>query len=171
MCSPAGALGTLVSRWLLQQRVCHLALASRSGTFPADSATALLAPHYSSAIILVKADTSFASDTAAAFMGAAPAVSGIVHAGGVLADATVANQTLAGIRQVCGMLLAARAAAKSKGRINHRQRPCAMPVTGVCAQGQRLASGSQQDPQSAGAYKRSVFICGCPAGLGWPAQL
>ena len=96
---PAGALGTLVSQWLLHQRLRHLALVSRSGAFTADSSAALLAPHGAAAVTLSKADAGFAADMEAVLAGAVPAVAGIMHAGGVLADATVGNQTLAGIRQ------------------------------------------------------------------------
>lgn len=96
----AGALGTLVSQWLLQQPLRHLALISRSGAFTADSAEALLPPHQGAAVTLSKADAGFATDVEAVLARAVPAVTGVMHAGGVLADATVANQTLAGIRQV-----------------------------------------------------------------------
>ncbi len=96
----AGALGTLVSQWLLHQRLRHLALLSRSGAFPADAASALLPAHLNAAVTLSKADAGFAADVAAVLAAAVPAVTGVMHAGGMLADATVANQTLAGIRSV-----------------------------------------------------------------------
>ena len=99
-CCCAGALGTLVSQWLLQQRLRHLALVSRSGAFTADSAASLLAPHQNAAVTLSKADVGFVADVDAMLACAVPAVAGVMHAGGVLADATVANQTLAGIRAV-----------------------------------------------------------------------
>jgi hypothetical protein len=99
-CCCAGALGTLVSQWLLQQRLRHLALVSRSGAFTADSSAALLAPYQNAAVTLSKADAGIAADMDAMLACVVPAVAGIMHAGGVLADATVANQTLAGIRAV-----------------------------------------------------------------------
>jgi hypothetical protein len=96
----AGALGTLVSQWLLHQRLRHLALVSRTGTFTAASAAALLSVVHTAAVTLSKADASVGSDMHAVLEAAVPSVTGVMHAGGVLADATVANQTLAGIRAV-----------------------------------------------------------------------
>lgn len=59
--------------------------------------------HQTAAVTLTKADAGFACDVEAVLAGALPAVTGVMHAGGVLADATVANQTLAGIRQASSL--------------------------------------------------------------------
>jgi acyl carrier protein len=95
----AGALGAVFSRWLLQQKVRHLLLVSRSGQFTAASADALLGPAFTAAVTLSKCDAALSED-ASTVPSAGPRLEGLLHAGGVLADATVANQTLAGVRQV-----------------------------------------------------------------------
>ena len=94
-------LGTVVTEWLLQQRVRRLCLASRSGLLASDSQAVLLAPHYSASITLAKCDAGAQADVAAMAAGpGTPGIAGLMHAGGVLADATVANQTLEGVRAV-----------------------------------------------------------------------
>ena len=65
-----------MSQWLLQQRLRHLALVSRSGAFTADSAAALLAPHQNAAVKLSKADAGFVADVDAMLACAVPAVAG-----------------------------------------------------------------------------------------------
>lgn len=100
----SGVLGGYVAQWLLQQGAPAVLLLSRSGTIPGtvlaassgatDCPTGLLSSS--------KADAALSGDVAglvAAGAGSA-ALRGIMHAGGVLADATLANQTLAAIRQV-----------------------------------------------------------------------
>ncbi len=89
-----------MSQWLIHSRQRNLLLAGRSSAFTPEASSALLAPHQTAAVTLCKADAGFAADVAALLAGAVPAVAGVMHAGGVLADATVANQTLAGIRAV-----------------------------------------------------------------------
>lgn len=78
----------------------HGCKASRSGAFTPDGAAALLAAHSSAAVTLSKADAGFSADVQALLADVAPALTGVMHAGGVLADATLANQTLAGVRAV-----------------------------------------------------------------------
>jgi acyl carrier protein len=90
-----------MSRWLLTQRVQHLKLLSRSGHFTPDSQAALLQAGFNATITLTKCDAGFAEDAKAALVGnIGPHATGLLHAGGVLADATVGNQTAAGTRAV-----------------------------------------------------------------------
>ena len=97
----AGALGTLVSRWLLHQQARRLVLIGRTGLLPPDSpAAALAGGGQSAAVTLCKCDASAAADLPAALAAGGPQMAGLLHAGGVLADATVANQTAAGVKTV-----------------------------------------------------------------------
>ena len=94
----SGVLGGYTALWLLQKGAESVVLLSRSGGMPeavqqAGSSTA-------ASIVSSKADAALAADVAAVLAGSSKGIRGIMHAGGVLADATLANQTLAGIRQV-----------------------------------------------------------------------
>ena len=103
-----GALGQLVTKWLAAQRVQHLMLNSRSGQLPPalsvkmqDSEELLF-----SCCITIAAGDAAASEDVAAMMGSLscstlhPPCGALLHAGGVLADAAIANQTSVGARQV-----------------------------------------------------------------------
>ena len=105
-----GTLGQLVTRWLQQQRAADIQLLGRSGYAP-DVELAAGSAAAASAVTITKADIGSAEDlalllgTAAAAgapEGSRPAreLQAILHASGVLADATLANQTLPGIRAV-----------------------------------------------------------------------
>jgi 3-oxoacyl-(acyl-carrier-protein) synthase len=96
----AGALGTLMSTWLLQQRARRLVLVGRTGVLPAGSAAAAALTTQSAAVTLCKCDAALSADLAAVAGAGGPQLSGLLHAGGVLADATVANQTAPGVRAV-----------------------------------------------------------------------
>jgi NADPH:quinone reductase-like Zn-dependent oxidoreductase/3-oxoacyl-(acyl-carrier-protein) synthase/acyl carrier protein len=90
-----GALGSIVTNWLIGQKACHLTLVGRSGLTAGDGAPPFLTAAHGAAITLVKCDASLAEDLVALqqFGTAAPQLTGLFHAGGVLADATAANQS------------------------------------------------------------------------------
>ena len=90
----------MLAQWLLQQRLRHVALASRSGLLPAKAVAVLVGAGYNAAISLAKCDAGFAADAATTLRLGETAWTGLVHAGGVLADATISNQTAAGVRAV-----------------------------------------------------------------------
>lgn len=95
----SGALARYAALWLLQQGGASVLLASRAGTVPAAVLGGIVAGA-DSCVQSSKADASQGGDVEM-LLGrtAGDSVRGIVHAGGVLADATLTNQTLAGIRQ------------------------------------------------------------------------
>ena len=100
-----GSLGTTVASWLSQQHVQHLQLTGRTGKMSADMAHALVDdqhPLSQREVAIHRADTS-SLEEAKALAGSAPGhqpqLQGIMHASGVLADATFANQSLASLRQ------------------------------------------------------------------------
>jgi NADPH:quinone reductase-like Zn-dependent oxidoreductase len=104
-----GALGQLVSAWLAQQQVQHITLCSRSGKFTTSSSssselTDASHPLFNSMVTLTSCDVSAAADVSSLFGSIRslqrPAVSAMLHAGGVLADAALQNQTAAALRQV-----------------------------------------------------------------------
>jgi NADPH:quinone reductase-like Zn-dependent oxidoreductase len=105
-----GALGQLVGSWLSTQQVQHITLCSRTGKLSSNSSTSmpLTDPHhslYSSMVTVTSCDVSAAADVIVLFSGvlgssSRPALSAIMHAGGVLADASLANQSAAGLRTV-----------------------------------------------------------------------
>lgn len=102
----SGALGSYVALWLMQSGSASVHLCSRSGAAPAavvQAATAFpavqLAAH--------KVDAALGIDVAG-LLGSLvhQPLGGIIHAGGVLEDATLANQNLASLRQVSRVGLA-----------------------------------------------------------------
>lgn len=100
-----GGLGVLVTRWLAQQSASSVHLLGRSGLAAASEAAQLVTSSHST-VIISKSDVSMRADLEAA-VGAtaqqqrsAPPLQGVLHAAGVLADATVAKQTIAGLRAV-----------------------------------------------------------------------
>ena len=93
-----GMLGSLFGRWLVQRKAAHVLLLGRS----ARSLPAALSSASCSAICLAKCDAASSADvkdTLAAPGFGAPAVAGLLHAGGALADATLPNQTSAAMRR------------------------------------------------------------------------
>ena len=101
-----GTLGSLMVRWLADSGVGCIHVASRSGRL-GQQLGPLLAPGASAAhgaaVSVVACDGSAAADTAAALDASlcGRPLLGVLHAGGVLADATLANQSAAGLRKVC----------------------------------------------------------------------
>ena len=99
-----GSLGTAVAAWLSQQQVQHLQLTGRTGKLSAGLSHALAdsrRPLSQAQVVIHRADTSSVEE--ATVLGNAPGqlpqLQGIMHASGVLADATFGNQTLASLRQ------------------------------------------------------------------------
>jgi NADPH:quinone reductase-like Zn-dependent oxidoreductase/acyl carrier protein len=102
-----GTLGMLVANWLAVQQAQHLHLVSKTGRLSAAAAQQLLSPAsaaYNSMITITVADTATSENLQHVVAGHGAlehsAISAFMHAGGVLADATLEKQTLAGIRQV-----------------------------------------------------------------------
>jgi hypothetical protein len=94
----SGVLGGYTALWLLHQGAESVVLLSRSGGMP--EAVQQAGGITDASIVSSKADAALAADVAAMLADSSTGIRGIMHAGGVLADATLANQTLAGIRQV-----------------------------------------------------------------------
>jgi NADPH:quinone reductase-like Zn-dependent oxidoreductase/acyl carrier protein len=96
-----GALGRIFADWLIGQKARHLTLVGRIGVAAGDDAPTFLTAAHGAAITLVKCDASFSEDLIALQQNnEAPQLTGLFHAGGVLADATVANQTAQGVSAV-----------------------------------------------------------------------
>ena len=100
-----GSLGTAVASWLSQQHVQHLQLTGRTGKMSADMANALADVQSTlsqTEVVIRRADTSSAEEARALAGNASgqwPQLQGIMHASGVLADATFGNQSAASLRQ------------------------------------------------------------------------
>ena len=101
-----GSLGSLVTSWLIQHGVEELLLTGRIGKMPlgnTDLVQLLRSTGQAAMVAIVKSD--LAKEEEARMHCPLTAsldnmVSGIVHASGALADATVQKQTLAGVRTV-----------------------------------------------------------------------
>ena len=116
-----GTLGSLTAAWLAQGRSLHVHATGRTGRFAASadsSLAALVAAGFSGMLSLSSADAAAAEDASSLMSSsclggssitraAGPAVVGILHASGVLADATLRNQTLQGMRTVWAPKVAA----------------------------------------------------------------
>ena len=125
-----GSLGTTVATWLSQQHVQHLQLTGRTGKMSADMAHALADgqhPLSQTEVAIHRADTS-SCEEAKALTGSAPGhqpqLQGIMHASGVLADATFANQSLASLRQA----FAPKADSAAKLHSSTQQTPLAFQI-------------------------------------------
>lgn len=104
----SGFVGVQIAAWLSSQAVQHIVLVSRSGRLPPE--LALLANRLGDdsnnivSITAAKADSAFLEDRKYVFGQSSWSrelpILGVCHASGVLADATVANQSLASIRKV-----------------------------------------------------------------------
>ena len=120
-----GSLGSLTSAWVAQNSKLRVHATGRTGRFgSAVSASAgglasLVAAAFGGAITMTTADAAAAEDASLLLSTGAGSgtVAGILHASGVLADATLRNQTLAGLRTVWAPKVAAlRQMAGSYGR-------------------------------------------------------
>jgi len=103
-----GSLGLLIAQWLAQQGVQHILLLARSArTTSATSAHLSQLWRGQSQATVCACDAGCAADVSDVLSPPPhpqhlPPLSAILHAGGVLADATLRNQTLAGLRKVMG---------------------------------------------------------------------
>ena len=118
----SGALGALAAKWLVAAGARHIVLLGRTGAAgtsstaaapgsEADPATILAAAtsagSWAAAVTLFKCDAAAAADSASVLDSSACRgqqlglpLAGMLHAGGVLQDATLQNQTLMGLRSV-----------------------------------------------------------------------
>ncbi len=107
-----GALGLLIAQWLVQQGVQHILLLGRSARTSYAASQQLRQVWQGPAQATMAAcDAGCAEDMAAVLAPASrsvhlPPLSAVLHAGGVLADATLRNQSLAGLRKVMGAKVA-----------------------------------------------------------------
>jgi len=107
-----GALGLLIAQWLVQQGVQHILLLGRSARTSSAASQQLRQVWQGPAQATMAAcDAGCAEDMAAVLAPASrpvhlPPLSAVLHAGGVLADATLRNQSLAGLRKVMGAKVA-----------------------------------------------------------------
>lgn len=97
-----GTLGTVMVGWLAAQGVRCIPVLSRTGKL-SSSIEVLLAQSsacHQAQVVAVQCDSGFAADVAAlpAAWGGAP-LAAVLHAGGVLADSTFANQDAASVRK------------------------------------------------------------------------
>jgi NAD(P)-dependent dehydrogenase (short-subunit alcohol dehydrogenase family) len=109
-----GTLGSLTAAWVAQKSSLRVLATGRTGRFAADAASpgsnplaVLVAACFSSVLSMASVDAAAAADAALLLTcgdgcNAGSAVhtplAGILHASGVLADATLRNQTLGGLR-------------------------------------------------------------------------
>ena len=104
-----GALGALCARWRAASGVHHIALLGRSGrseqapqpdSAPSDPARILASAttdgSWAAAVVMLKCDAAVASDAHQLAVHAGLPLAGMLHAGGLVADATLPKQTLAG---------------------------------------------------------------------------
>ncbi len=94
-----GSLGLLASSWLQQQEAAAPLLLGRSGRLAGPAPQALLQA-YRSSLALCMCDAGMQADAAALPGLAAAPLAGLLHAGGILRDAAVQQQTAGGIRAV-----------------------------------------------------------------------
>ena len=95
VCGGLGSLGALTASWLASMSTCHLHLLGRSGR-RGEGLEALVAS--ASLVRMQRCDAATAGDRAV--VTAANGPNAVVHAGGVLADATLAQQRASGVRRV-----------------------------------------------------------------------
>jgi len=96
-----GGVGSLIGAWLAasENKNAEVMLLGRSGRFASSPLMAALQRSGSPAT-MARCDVSIAEEAAAAAAGSGKPLAGIVHAGGVLADGMVPNQTASSIRTV-----------------------------------------------------------------------
>ena len=93
-----GSLGSLTAAWLAQNSLLRIHAAGRTGySAGATHLSALMHGGFGGLLTTSTADAA-ASEDAGLLLAASWGVVGLVHASGVLADATLRSQTLAGIR-------------------------------------------------------------------------
>jgi NADPH:quinone reductase-like Zn-dependent oxidoreductase len=164
-----GALGSLVAGWLCGHGVQQLHLLGRAGKLQCGSSSSaaaveqLLSGGSSSQVIISQCDAGSSADLAAVLSsGSLLPVELILHAGGVLADATLQSQQLAGMQAVVAAKLSPIAALL---------RACGQqPVRGLVlfsSVASLLGSPGQSNYAAANAgldaAARSGQVCGVPA--------
>jgi acyl transferase domain-containing protein/NADPH:quinone reductase-like Zn-dependent oxidoreductase/acyl carrier protein/thioesterase domain-containing protein len=92
-----GALGSMLAKWLLDERYGPVVISSRSGLFGASPAYVL---GHKNGVVMVKGDVSMVADVVSMKDAQLPEITALFHAGGVLADATFSNQSSEAIRKV-----------------------------------------------------------------------
>jgi NADPH:quinone reductase-like Zn-dependent oxidoreductase/acyl carrier protein len=100
-----GSLGSLTAAWLSQHAGVGVLVSGRTGRFRADGPLhALLLDGHREMVSCTTADASVAEEALllSGACGHSRPVAGLVHAAGVLADATLRNQTVSGIRGAFG---------------------------------------------------------------------
>jgi NADPH:quinone reductase-like Zn-dependent oxidoreductase/acyl carrier protein len=100
-----GSLGSLTASWLSQHAGVGVLVSGRTGRFRADGPLhALLLHGHREMVSCTTADASVAEEALllSGACGQSRPVVGLVHAAGVLADATLRNQTVSGIRGAFG---------------------------------------------------------------------
>eukprot|EP00873_Tetraselmis_striata_P016307 jgi/Tetstr1/436571/TSEL_025368.t1 len=98
-----GMIGSLVARWLLQQhRQQHVVLLGRSGRMAQGGGWTEDGKLGQGLVDLYGCDLGNKEELRSTMQGALQGGVDVMHAGGVLADATIANQTAAGVRKVFG---------------------------------------------------------------------
>lgn len=93
-----GALGSAVSHWLVKQQQQHLLLLGRTGKVNSNL-TSLLQSGSNAEVTVTQCDAAFAADVAP-LQQQQSSMTSLFHAGGVLADASVARQTPTHCRKV-----------------------------------------------------------------------
>jgi hypothetical protein len=120
-----GHLGSLLVAWLLSMGVRHLHLVSRSAGRMPDSIALAAASAAGACVTASQADLSCSSDCAALFSAHLSSpdadiqmpVAAVLHAGGVLHDALLPNQTLSGMRSVLAAKMQAIPALSSAAQL------------------------------------------------------
>lgn len=97
-----GTLGSLTAAWLAQHTKHSICATGRTGHFSTLSSTLakLMASRYIGQITLTSGDAASAADAMLLATATGRQFVGLVHASGVLADGTLANQSVRGIRKV-----------------------------------------------------------------------
>ncbi|MFZ9292567.1 MAG: KR domain-containing protein, partial [Ilumatobacteraceae bacterium] len=123
-----GTLGAAAAAWAAEPGARRLVLLSRSGRATAAMASLLSpgSPAFRCLVTISACDASSAEDAAAALRSAGDRVGVLLHAGGVLADATLGKQSAGGLRAVCAPKAGALASLESSGLLGLQ--PCASQV-------------------------------------------
>ncbi len=149
-----GALGSVVGTWMLQQRVRRVVLVSRSGAMTQGAAELIsTTAGFSACVCISSCDASSAEDVSALLRGVQPHLAGVVHSGGVLADATIAKQSLSSMRAVLAPKQAAFARLEAALHVQPTQHSVlfssAAALMGSAGQSSYAASNAWLDAEAA----------------------
>ncbi|BDA51457.1 probable inactive phenolphthiocerol synthesis polyketide s at N-terminal half [Coccomyxa sp. Obi] len=183
-----GALGSLVAVWLAGQDMSahapNLTLLGRSGRVTDPDTTRILAESQSQAsVTMTKCDVALSADAEAVTSAQAglgcPALDCIIHAGGVLKDALLANQSAQSVRQAFAAKAAgaAQLAARSAGLLPVATGVAFSSIAGLlgsAGQGNYAAANAVLDEWSAVQSKQGMNMVsiqwGAWAGAGMAAH-